>query len=184
MNSIDTFINSYFSLVRTSELTSLMYLLTIFFDVSVYTFYIFILTTIFISLTSTYKHAILFASAIFFTGILVYLMKVYFSVARPEDALVQVFGHSFPSFHATIATVFFAIIMYIFDKYLSPHLRIVFNSFSVFAILVVSFSRIYLGVHWFSDVFFGVLLGVIISYFFIIIFRFVINMQGGTSVVK
>lgn len=184
MNTIDILVQNYISLARTPNLTELMYLLTIFFNVSIYTFYIFILITLLVALASGVKHALLFLSTTFFTANLVYLLKDCFGILRPEDSVVYTFGHSFPSFHATMATVFFVMLMYIFDEHLRPFLRVIFNSISIFAIFAVAFSRVYLGAHWFSDVFFGVILGALVSYFFIIIFRFVINMRGATSMVK
>jgi undecaprenyl-diphosphatase len=108
---------------------------------------------------------------IFVGGIITYFLKIFFDVSRPSMAVISVLGQSFPSYHAVAATIFFLMLIYIFDDYLKSAIRFVFNFACIFMIFAVSFSRIYLGVHWFSDVFAGVILGGFIVYFSIKIFR-------------
>ena len=92
------------------------------------------------------------------------MLKIYFDIPRPDGGVLDTFGNSFPSGHATVSTIFFIMIMYSFDRYLSSVKRNIFNLFCLLGIVAVSFSRIYLGVHWFSDVLFGIFLGSLICY--------------------
>ena len=164
MHSIDIFVQNYFSLARTSTLTELMYLLSILFDVSFYFVAVAFFTAILIYLVRSFRYSILFISTLVSGGILVYFLKMFFNVSRPTEAVLSAFGQSFPSYHATIATIFFSLLMYIFDDYFSSVSRIAFNTFCIALLFLVAISRVYLGVHWVSDVLVGVLLGAVISY--------------------
>lgn len=89
-----------------------------------------------------------------------YLMKLLIHRARPEDALISVSGYSFPSGHATIAIIFFSFLLYTFkDDIKNTVLRSVFMFGNIILFLLIGFSRIYLDVHWFSDVIAGFALG-------------------------
>ncbi|KND46723.1 MAG: Membrane-associated phospholipid phosphatase [Parcubacteria bacterium C7867-006] len=171
MNFIDTSVQKYFSLARTAGLTEYMYIISNIFDVSFYSFIVFICITALVYLFRGVRYAILFFLTIVSTGVLVYLFKIFFNIARPTDGVFVAFGQSFPSYHATMATVFFVILMYIFDNYFSSFLRVIFNIICLTLVFTVSFSRIYLGVHWLSDVLFGMILGVFIVYFSVWVFR-------------
>jgi undecaprenyl-diphosphatase len=171
MNFIDINVKNYFALTRTSSLTEYMYLLSNIFDVSVYSVLILFCFTILVYLFRGIKYSVFFLSTVVSTAVLVYVLKVLFNVARPDGGVMSAFGQSFPSYHATMSAVFFIILIYIFDDYLKSAIRFVFNFACIFMIFAVSFSRIYLGVHWFSDVFAGVILGGFIVYLSIKIFK-------------
>jgi undecaprenyl-diphosphatase len=171
MNFIDINVKNYFDLSRTSGLTEYMYLLTNLFDVSVYSAMVFVCFAVLVYLFRGIRYAVFFMTTLVSTAVLVYILKVVFDVARPDGGVMSAFGQSFPSFHATASAVFFIILIYIFDDYLKSSVRFVFNFLCIFMIFAVSFSRIYLGVHWFSDVFVGVILGGAIVYVSIGIFR-------------
>lgn len=171
MNSLDIFIQQYFSQIRTEGITEYMYLLSTVFDVSVYSVLVCICTTILIWIIRNKKYATLFGGAMLSQAIIVYVLKILFDVGRPAGAVMEAFGKSFPSYHATAVTVFFVMLMYIFDSHLKTFGRILFNTFCVLMIFLVASSRIYLGVHWLSDVLAGVFLGILISYASVKIFK-------------
>ena len=79
---------------------------------------------------------------------------------RPPYALVSGTGLSFPSEHAAVALLFFAVVLvFVFRTEFMKKTRWLAVGLSAAAVLVVSFSRIYLDVHWLSDILGGWLFG-------------------------
>lgn len=171
MQNIDTTVQSFISLIRTQNVTEFFYLLTVFFDLTLYFVLVTLCVAFLVYLFRNLKHAVLFLSSLGVGAVVVYFMKSIFNVNRPPDALISAFGQSFPSWHATMSTIFFVMLMYIFDDYFNDFRRHVFNFLCMAMIFLVSLSRIYLGVHWVSDVSFGILLGCAICYISIVTFR-------------
>ena len=98
---------------------------------------------------------ILLMVGVIVTAFAVQILKNFFQVARPFDIyyiepVVEALGYSFPSGHAAISFVMATILSHQF-----PHHRI----FLIGLAFAVSFSRIYLGVHFPSDCFLGALIG-------------------------
>ena len=82
------------------------------------------------------------------------VLKFIFKRERPLDImLVEESGYSFPSGHTMIATIFYGFIIYLVSK--SKYKRktkIIINSLLTILILLIGISRIYLGVHYATDV--------------------------------
>lgn len=79
---------------------------------------------------------------------------------RPETGLLTVSGYSFPSDHATVALLFFGFLLCLLIPRWKPGaLRWLLIGLSIAGIVLISFTRLYLDVHWLSDVLGGWLLG-------------------------
>jgi undecaprenyl-diphosphatase len=82
--------------------------------------------------------------------------------ARPPAAL-QVggpdIGRAFPSGHATQSISFYAMLAVVLIIWYAPRHRRVFAVAAALIILVIGASRLYLGVHWLTDVLGGYALG-------------------------
>ena len=79
---------------------------------------------------------------------------------RPLSQLIQETSYSFPSGHAVFSMILFSMLIYFYKDEIKNNTRkIIFILSGVFLILLVGFSRIYLGVHWFTDVIGGYALG-------------------------
>ena len=95
-------------------------------------------------------------------GVLAPLIKMLVGRARPVEveALVKVSGHSYPSGHSLAAAVFYFSLGLILTTFFeSRSVRIGILMISVMIIAAVSLSRVYLGVHYPSDILGGTLLG-------------------------
>jgi undecaprenyl-diphosphatase len=69
-------------------------------------------------------------------------------------------GNSFPSGHMVRAVIAYGLLAFVVRRLaLSPMLRLLAMPAAVVIIIVVAFSRLYLDVHWESDVIGGLLLG-------------------------
>lgn len=89
-----------------------------------------------------------------------YALKYLFHRLRPENGLIEATNYSFPSGHAMTATIFFPLIIYIFANKIKTRVRkYAFIAVNVSLILLAGLSRLYLNVHWLSDVVAGFLLG-------------------------
>jgi membrane-associated phospholipid phosphatase len=91
-----------------------------------------------------------------------YLLKVLFGRARPAlwKYIIDVGHHSFPSGHAMISTAIYGFIGYISARQFPQHRRQILTLTAVLIILI-GLSRLYLGVHWPTDVVVGYAVGLV-----------------------
>lgn len=91
---------------------------------------------------------------------LIWLAKIFFQRERPGGAVYLESSFSFPSGHAAIAIVFYGFVTILVYQNIKP---LVLKKLVVFVLItiifLIGFSRMYLGVHYLSDVFAGYLLG-------------------------
>ena len=91
------------------------------------------------------------------------LLKLAFHRARPSffTPLIGAHGYSFPSGHAMASTLYFGSLTYLVfiasDRH--PVWRVIGMTSCVLAVIVISLSRVYLGVHYLSDVVAGSIAG-------------------------
>lgn len=89
-----------------------------------------------------------------------YLGKLAFHRPRPEMAVYVENSFSFPSGHATIAVAFYGFLGYLLIRFTQSWNKKVNLFFTtIIIIMAIGFSRIYLGVHYISDVWSGYLVG-------------------------
>lgn len=92
------------------------------------------------------------------------LMKHLVDRPRPPatDWLTHASGAAFPSGHATQATAAWGVLCVLLCAGRSPRARALLAAAASAIVLVVAASRVYLGVHWLTDVLAGVAIGVTI----------------------
>jgi undecaprenyl-diphosphatase len=97
-------------------------------------------------------------------GLLNLWLKSTFERARPElaEALRGAHGYSFPSGHAMGSTICFGALSYLAFRYFKRwRARAVAVAWTISMIVAIAASRIYLGVHWISDIAGGISAGVV-----------------------
>ena len=87
-------------------------------------------------------------------GMLLLTLKQYYHRARPATPLTTAHGYSFPSGHAMGSMLFYGSLAYVLHHTIHGHRgwRRLAVSACALMILAIGTSRIYLGVHYFTDV--------------------------------
>ncbi|MEE4378991.1 MAG: bifunctional DedA family/phosphatase PAP2 family protein [Candidatus Competibacteraceae bacterium] len=89
------------------------------------------------------------------------LFKVLFRVERPVDIYHGIASYSFPSNHATSATLLFGFLAVLLARETTPERRWIPYLGAALLVILIAFSRLYLGVHWLTDTLAGVSLGLV-----------------------
>lgn len=95
-------------------------------------------------------------------NVLTPLLKLFFTRPRPSSELVHIVaretGYSFPSGHAVAVVLLGGTIALLIQRLAKHHQRL-WLAMVTLMMLLVGYSRVYLGVHWLSDVLFGYIVG-------------------------
>jgi membrane-associated phospholipid phosphatase len=125
---------------------------------------ILVLSATFLLLKRHWRWVVYLAFTTLVGGLLNLQLKAWFARARPElaEALRHAHGYSFPSGHAMGSTITFGALAYLAFRLIRRwRWRAAALSFACSMILAIAASRIYLGVHWISDVGAGIAAGLI-----------------------
>lgn len=117
-----------------------------------------VLSTLYLLLESRIKTALLLVSSIISGTLLVSILKIGFDRPRPDlvDQLTHATSSSFPSGHATSsALVYLTLSLLLAQAVRHRRLKLFLIASGVFIAILVGCSRVYLGVHWPSDVIAG-----------------------------
>lgn len=102
-----------------------------------------------------------------------YLIKIIIRRIRPEHLMIiKETGFSFPSGHAMMSFAFFALLIHFVVKIIkNKPLKITLISIFSVLTLMIGFSRIYLGVHYLTDIIAGFLISFVIVMLFIMLYN-------------
>ena len=114
-------------------------------------------------------------------GVTVINQAIKHIVRRPRPSvlrLVEEDGYSFPSGHSMVSMAFYGIIIYlVYKNVTNKYLKWTLITLLSLLVLSIGFSRIYVGVHYFTDVVGGFLLGLA----YLIIYINIYNKKAGKN---
>ncbi len=171
---IDSSLNSVMSSLHSSEQINTFFIfITHLFDPKVFLSWFFILLIILAWKQKTYEALFLFFGVAGGQTIKI-IMKWMTDRTRPENPFdLYVHESSFPSGH-TMTAIFLALaIGYLFSKNLSPTKKYILYTLLAFIALCVAFSRIFLQVHYCTDVITGGILAIASLSVTILVFTFI-----------
>jgi len=155
----DRALNLFFYTHQVSYLTTIMLIFTTVADKYVIT--ALLLLTLFVLYLKKLRQVMLPVVVVVTGAVLTtYLGKLLVARPRPEWSQITELSFSFPSGHATAAMVLFGLLAFLLVRYAqSWSLKIHVLYGAVFLIGTIGFSRVYLGVHYLSDVLAGYIVG-------------------------
>lgn len=109
------------------------------------------------------------------------ILKNIIQRPRPEGyRLIDESGYSFPSGHSMVSTAFYGLLLYLILRNVkNKKIRYISCTLICILILAIGFSRIYLGVHYASDVLGGFLISIAYLIVFTTILHDILNLQKG-----
>ena len=158
---LDEAVESFVLGIRNDKLTSIMRIFT-----NISSSYSLIVITILITLIAIIKNKRLPYNTIInliSVFLLSQLFKFIFRRPRPTgEFLAKASGFSYPSGHTMVSFAFFTFIAYsMCDRINSKLLKIMIKISMIILIMIIGFSRIYLGVHYTTDIIGGYLMGMV-----------------------
>lgn len=167
---IDSYIEGIILSIRNDKLTDIMTIIT---NISS-AYALIVITILLLILIKNKKIPILITFNLIFSFLSSQLIKIILRRDRPVNiSLVNAMGFSYPSGHSMVSMAYFGFIAYLVYKYIDNTIVKVILIITLFvSIFAIGFSRIYLGVHYFSDVLGGFLLSISYLMLFININKF------------
>jgi undecaprenyl-diphosphatase len=161
---LDLKINLFMSVVQDSFLVKLFTFLGIVFD-PIAMIIASLLIALFFWKKYSQKDGLFFAIIALVGGAAIEFFKLFFNHVRPFNAIIVESTSSFPSGHAAFVVILFGLLSYfVLIKKRNKLFQKNFILFSVLMMFLMGFSRLYLNVHWFSDVIAGYALGAMILF--------------------
>lgn len=149
----DDFVFKYVSKIRSNPLTIIFK----FFSFLCNVWFIFILTIIIMLVSKNRKITFYIVLNLLLCFVLNQSLKFIFARTRPEDInLIIESGYSFPSGHSMVSLAYYGFFIYLILKTnMKSNIKILYTVLLSLLVFLIGLSRIYLGVHYASDVLAG-----------------------------
>lgn len=164
INFIDSSVYNFLISFKNDSLTNFFRFITKFSNVAFLVIFVLIVLLILRN-----KDAVFVIFNLIFLRLLNYVIKVIIRRDRPNILrLIKIGEYSFPSGHAMISMGVYGYLIYlIYKKIKNPYIKYLGIIILSLLIILIGISRIYLGVHYFSDVVAGYTLSLIYLIIFI-----------------
>ncbi len=168
---IDRWIETYINAVQTPLLTKFMVTLTNFNgEMGIFIFSLFMVLLLIYK--RWYDDLLFYILSVSGANIAFIAIKMIVQRARPSSDIFSITTHSFPSGHATMATAMsLALYLILAKRVHSIGLALLLLIGCIVWPIIIAFSRVYLDVHWLSDVIAGIGLGLFWVTFIALILR-------------
>lgn len=164
LNHLDVLILEYFFTRHTPFLDSYLSVVT-FGGSSKFVISIAVLCAVMLYLKRQYRNSALVIIGVVGSILSTQFLKLFFMRPRTDLLFPQLDSYSFPSGHATAAMALCGIVAYLMLRHIENHLiRVTVCSLAVLIVLMIGFSRIYLGYHYITDVLGGYFVGAVWLY--------------------
>ncbi|WP_010008040.1 phosphatase PAP2 family protein [Leuconostoc fallax] len=108
---------------------------------------------------------LLLVNTIIFSGLVTIVVKQIIMRARPTPQLILEHGFSFPSGHAMVSILFYGtLFLIIYREYRVLLIKRFLLTLLAMLMLIIPISRVYINVHYPSDILAGISLGFILLY--------------------
>lgn len=168
---IDNSINSFIPLIQTPSLIEFSKAIGYIFDTKLLIFAV-LLISVYIFYKGFKKQSSFLASSFVIGAGLVLILKELIHRARPLNALVLETDFCFPSGHTTMSIIFIGMLIYLTNtKIKSQKAKLTSILISLILILIIISSRLYINVHFFTDIIGGIFLAIFVLTSFMILDR-------------
>lgn len=172
---MDTTIFNAIKLTRSDYATSAFKMITAFGNAPVFI----TITLLILIFIKNKKVGVMVSLNLLAVGVLNQIFKYIVQRPRPiESRLIEESGYSFPSGHSMVSTAFYGLIIYFIFKYVkNKKIRNICCALLSILVLLIGVSRIYLGVHYTSDVIAGFVFSIAYLIIFITIIPKIMNTE-------
>ncbi len=105
-----------------------------------------------LAIRRNWRTLVYWLAAVGVAEIFVWTLKYTLGRARPHNIYAGVEQFSFPSGHTTTSIVVYGFLAFLLSRGKTDNVKIALTLLAASIITLIAFSRIYLGVHWFSDI--------------------------------
>lgn len=159
LNYIDTITHDFILSIRNNFLSTILYVITN----TGTSYFLITLSILLLIIIKNKKIPFLISTNLILSFATNEIAKIIFSRERPIGInLIEETSYSYPSGHSMVSLAYYGLIIYLTRKYFkNKKLKNIITTILSINILIVGFSRIYLGVHYLTDVIAGFLLALI-----------------------